>query len=84
MVISILVRLDHVNKKSCKIEGISRRTDLVIYNSQLIMCLSDIEHGTDKVLSVGTEYPCNTHDKILVQYFGHSKLAVELGCTVYI
>ena len=84
MIISILFCLYHIYQKTCKIKCIRRCTNLVIYNCKFIVCLTDIQHRLDKVLTVLAKYPCNTYDKVFVQITGYSKLSIQLCLSIYI
>ena len=84
MIVTVFVCLDHINQQSCQIVGISRRTDLIGNNGQFVVRFCHIQHGFDKVLSVFTEYPCDTNDKIFIQSGRYGKFSVQFGLAVYI
>ena len=82
MVFAVLFFFQHIYKKSCKVVGVSRCTDLVIYNSQGIMCFAKIDHGLDEVFAVQSEYPCNTHDVVLRSIFFHGNFTFVFGLSI--
>ena len=44
--------INHIYEKSCKIQCVSRCTNLIIHNTYCIVCFSDIYHGFDKVFTI--------------------------------
>ena len=62
---AVTIRLYHICQQTRQIRGISRRTDLVIYDSQPFVVFTEAQHGFDKIVSMRTEYPGDTDDKIM-------------------
>ena len=50
----------------------------------MIMGLTQIQHGLDEILTVHTEYPGDSYDKILLQCILHCHLALVFGLPVYV
>ena len=48
------------------------------------MGLTQIQHGLDEILTVHTEYPGDSYDKILLQCILHCQLALVFGLSVYV
>ena len=48
------------------------------------MSLSNIKHSLNKVLSINTKYPCNTHDKVFIKSVRNSKFSGKLSLSIYI
>ena len=82
MVVAVLIGFAHIHQKPCQVETIGRRTDLVIDYPDFIMGLAHIDHGLNEILTVQTEHPCNTDDKVLLQRVRNRQLAFQLGLTV--
>ena len=48
------------------------------------MCLADIQHSLDKVLTIQPKHPSNADDEILLQCLADCQLTFQLCLTVYI
>ena len=48
------------------------------------MLFAYVEHGFDKVAAVFAEYPCDPNNEVFFKGIRHSKLALQLGLSVYI
>ena len=46
--------------------------------------LADIQHGLNKVLTIQTEYPCDTDNEILLQRLADCQLTFQFRLAVYI
>src|SRR5574344_178297 len=84
MIVTKLISLPHINKKSREIISISRCTDLIRYNPHMIVSLSHVNHRLDEVLAVLSEYPRDSHNEEPVRSFGNSELSFKLGLTVIV
>ena len=84
MIISVLLRFDHIDKQTGKIESISWRADLIIDHTDGIVCLPDVNHRLDEVLTVQTENPGDADDEELVLVLRYRHLAFQLGLAVVV
>ena len=84
VIVSELLRLDHVDKKRRQIQCVGRRPDLVIHHSQLVVVLTDVQHGADEVLPVRSEHPGDANDKEPVCRLDDCLLSVQLALPVHI
>ena len=84
MVVSILLRLTHINKQSRKVKCVGRSTNLIIDYSYFIMSLSHFNHGLDEVLTIQTKYPCDTNNEIFIQCLAHSQLTFQFCLAINI
>ena len=82
MISAVLLGLDHIREQHREIQGIGRRTDLVVDHAEFRVVLADTQHGLDKVVAVHAEDPGNADDEILTELLPHRFLAVELGHAV--
>ena len=84
MVIAVLLGFIHINKQSSQIICIGRCANLVINHADSSVRLADIQHGLNKVLTIQTEYPCDTDNEILLQRLADCQLAFQFRLAVYI
>ena len=84
MVAAVVLFLCHVDKQAGQVVGVGRASYLIIYNSQMIVCLSKIQHGLDEVLSVHAEYPCDADDVEFFHPFLYRELSLVFRLAVYV
>ena len=84
MIFSISIFFQHIHKQSGKIISIRRSSYLIVHNCQSIMCLSQIQHGLDKILSIHTKNPSDADNIIFVQETFHSLFSLIFGLSVNI
>ena len=82
MISAVLFGLDHIREQHREIQGIGRRTDLIVDHTKFRVGLADAQHGLDKVIAVHAEDPGNADNKILAEMLSHRFFAVEFGHTV--
>ena len=82
MIITVLVRFNHIDEKSAQVERVSRRTNLVVNDADRIVSLAHLEHRLDEVLAIEAEHPCNANNEILFKRPAHSEFALELGFSI--
>ena len=58
--------------------------NLVINHADSSVRLADIQHGLNKVLTIQTEYPCDTDNEILLQRLADCQLTFQFRLAVYI
>ena len=84
MIITIFFGFIHINEQSSQIICIGRCADLVIDHTDSVVCLTNIQHGFDKILTIQTKHPSNTDNEILLQCLADCQLTFQLCLTVYI
>ena len=82
MIFSVLFFFQHIHQKSCQIIGIGRRTDLIIYNRQSVMCFAEIQHSLDKVLAIQSKHPRNTDNIIMRSILFYCNLSLIFGLSI--